>query len=197
MTTRIQNIRSFTTSWTAGHLIFTRAIFSRMGSERPSRPHMSHQTSESADGPTDIKVPRILGTGTVSSCRICLSALDFSYLQKKERGLQDLQHCMEASSPRKSRIPQSLQKTVGDGGSARGSLWGSEWSPVSPPTVTAWPVLGSAEVRAWQARPAALTEVYQGRLGCCLHRPGAGACLALARASHCSANWNSPNFPPN
>lgn len=155
MMTRIQNIRGFTTSWMAGHLIFTRVIFSRMGSECPSHPHVSHQTSESANGPTDIKAPRILGTGTVSCCRICLSALDFSYLQKKERGLQDLQHSMEASSPCESGIPQSLQKTVGDGGSARGSLWGSEWSPVTLPPQSP-PGQCSVQPRSGRGRPAPL-----------------------------------------
>lgn len=43
-----------------------------MGSEHPSHPHMSHQTSESADGPTDITAPRILGTGTQVAASACL-----------------------------------------------------------------------------------------------------------------------------
>lgn len=133
----------------------------------------------------------------VSCCRICPSALDFSYLQKKERGLQDLQHSIEARSRCKSGVPESLQKTVGDGGSAHGSLCGSEWCPVTPLPVTARPALRFSRGPGVAGQPAALTEVYPGRRGCCLHRPGAGACLALARASYCSANWNSPNFPPN
>lgn len=161
-------------------------------------PHILTCPTKQVSLPVAQLTSKHLGYWELGLSHVAASAcLLLTYLQKKERGLQDLQHSMEASSPCESGIPQSLQKTVGDGGSARGSLWGSEWSPVTPPAVTAWPVLGSAEVRAWQARPAALTKVYRGRRGCCLHRPGAGACLALARASNCSVNWNSPNFPPN
>lgn len=183
MTTRIQNIFGFP------------IFFPRTGSERPSRPRVSHQTSESADGPGDIKAPRTWALG-LSRCHICPSALGFSYL-RKERGLQDLQHSIEAGSPWKSGAPESPRETAGVGAVATPPSAVPNAAPSLRPQSLSGQRSGSAEVRAWRARPAAPTEVYPGRRGSCLHRPGAGACLALAPASYCSANWNSPNFLPN
>lgn len=89
MTTRIQNIFGFP------------IFFPRTGSERPSRPRVSHQTSESADGPVDIKAPR---TWALGLSRVATSArLLLTFLISERREASRI-----SSIPPKQDLPGSL-----------------------------------------------------------------------------------------